>query len=309
MARRYTASIRLAFILVAVVFAIQVYQAARRPIGSREACLYDRFVRPTTRQVLASELLDRDVLYALLEKRSVGLFHVSPFSVRLPALLFGILYLWSAWQLARRFLGDGWWFLAALTVAAVVPLAWGGFARAEGGGAALALALCAVCYLNLAGIFLGLSIAARMSFTIQAALLALAILAVQRRWTVWVDRVLIPAIVVAVIFLVLPLSHAHAGAESIPELTDRQAADLQSTLRVLRATAGTEPVSIGASPAVEPVANFYRAEYRATQWLHIKKTTPSEHFDYYLIQTTGAGLVGERHLVVLHRDGDFLLAR
>src|ERR1035438_6029642 len=92
MAQRSTASIKVALAVLAAVFAVEVYRAAARPIGNDEAYLYDRFVRPTARQVLASELPDRDVLYSLLEKRSVGLFHVSPFSVRLPSLLFAILY-------------------------------------------------------------------------------------------------------------------------------------------------------------------------------------------------------------------------
>src|ERR1035438_9256220 len=43
-----------------------------------------------------------DVLYTLLEKRSVGLFRVSEFSIRLPALLAGGWYLWASWRLCRR---------------------------------------------------------------------------------------------------------------------------------------------------------------------------------------------------------------
>src|SRR5580692_4102817 len=129
---RYTISSKIAIACLAAIFAVQVYRVATRPIGRGEAYLYDRFVRPTTRQVLASELLDRDVLYSLLEKRSVGLFHVSPFSVRLPALLFGILYLWSIWRLTRRFA------LVAVVIGAV-PLFWGLFAWADGTGVALAL--------------------------------------------------------------------------------------------------------------------------------------------------------------------------
>src|ERR1039458_966059 len=102
MGPRYIASTKLACVFLAGIFAVQAYQAASQPINTREAYIYDQFVRPTIRQVLAGELPERDVLYTLLEKRSVGLFHVSPFSVRLPSLLFGVLYLWAVWQLARR---------------------------------------------------------------------------------------------------------------------------------------------------------------------------------------------------------------
>jgi hypothetical protein len=240
---------------------------------------------------------------------------VSPFAVRLPALLFGLLYLWSAWRLARVLLSSGWLFLATMAVAAAVPLGWNGFVRADGAGAALALMVCAVWlaveqkHLNPVGICIGLSISAQMSFAIPSVAVGLAILAIQRRWTDWIDRVLIPATVVTSIFLILPLSHAHAAVETTPELTERQAAHLQSALGALRASAGADRIRIGASPSAEPIVNFYRAQYRANTWERAERDLTPEHFDYYLLQGTGAELVDQRHLIVLYRDVDFLLAR
>src|ERR1039458_3168575 len=99
MESHFTVSTKLALALLTLILAIEMHQAATQPINAREASTWDRFVRPTDRQVLAQELPNHDVLYCLLEKRSVGLFHVSPFSVRLPSLLFGILYLFAVWQL------------------------------------------------------------------------------------------------------------------------------------------------------------------------------------------------------------------
>ena len=314
MGRPYTASIKLSLAFLAAVFAIQVYRAIVQPIGSGEAYLYDRFVRPTTRQVLAAELPDRDVLYGLLEKRSVGLFHVSPFSVRLPALLFGILYLWSIWRLAPL-LGSEWRHLAAVLVGGAVPLFYEWFARADGTGAALSLLLCGVWLasarrqLNLAGICLGLSICASLSFAIPAAACVFGILVFQRRFSDWVDGVLIPASVVTVILLALPLSHAHAAKENTPALTAGQAAHLQSALQALRVSAGTNRIRIGASPAAEPVVNFYRAEYRATTWQRAIRDYSSEHFDYYLLSSADAEWAEQRHLTVGYRDTDFLVAQ
>jgi hypothetical protein len=307
MAQRSTASIKVALAVLAAVFAVEVYRAAARPIGSDEAYLYDRFVRPTARQVLASELPDRDVLYSLLEKRSVGLFRVSPFSVRLPSLLFGILYLFAVWQLARR--------LSMVAVAAgAVPLFWDCFSRADGTGAAVALLLCAIWlaverrYLNLIGSCLGLSIAAQTSFAIPAAVVGLAVLAFWRQWADWIDRVLIPAVVVALVFLVLPLTHAYAPAESTPELTAAQAAHLQSALQALRIKAGSDRIRIGATPAAEPVVNFYRAQYRAGNWERAGRDDSPEHFDYYLFPATEAAAAAQRHLIVIYRDADFVVA-
>ena len=292
---------------LAAVFAVEVYRAAARPIGSDEAYLYDRFVRPTTRQVLASELPDRDVLYSLLEKRSVGLFHVSPFSVRLPSLLFGILYLFAVWQLARR--------LSMVVVAAgAVPLFWACFSRADGTGEAVALLLCAIWlaverrYLNLIGICMGLSLAAQTDFAIPVAMVALAILAFWRRWADWIDRVLIPAVVVGLAFLVLPLTHAYGPAESAPKLTTAQAAHLQAALQALRISAGSHRIHIGATPATEPVVNFYRAQYRAGNWERAGRDDSLEHCDYYLFPATEAAAAAQRHLIVIYRDADFVVA-
>jgi hypothetical protein len=327
MAQRYTVSTKLALAFIAAVFAVQIYRAATQPVHSGEAYLYDRFVRPTARQAMASELLDRDVLYSLLEKRSVGLFHVSPFSVRLPGMLFGVLYLWSVWQLARLILGSGWLFLGAIALAGAAALGWGWFGRADGAGTALALELCAVWLamrylkynqkvnpinLNLVGACLGLSVAARIDFAIPSAALALALLAVlgvQKQWSGWVDRVFIPALVVVLVFLVLPLSHAHAAIEITPELNEGQETHLQSALQVLRASAGTDHIRIGATPSVEPIVNFYRAQHRVTTWERARRDYSSEHFDYYLLSTTEGNWAEQSHLLMLYRDADFMLAR
>jgi 4-amino-4-deoxy-L-arabinose transferase-like glycosyltransferase len=302
-----------------------------------EAYIYDRFVSPTTRQVLARELPNRDILYALLEKRSVGLFRVSPFSVRLPSLLSALLYFWSVWRLARRLArrdrgklldevygergweheGTGWLFFLAVALAGLFSLWWGGFTQAQGGGTALALQVCATqlalsvtpqninLNLNLAGACLGLSVAARLDFVIPAMALALAFLAIHRRWFLWTDRILIPAAVTALVFLVLPLSHAHAASEAPPDV----AAQVNSAIQVLRASAGSQHVRIGASPGIAPVLNFYRAQYRLRTWDRAERNLASGSFDYYLLAKGDTGLIEQRHLIVLYRDPDFVLAR
>jgi hypothetical protein len=233
-------------VAITAFLGVACYQAATRPISGREAYLYDRFVRPTTRQVLASELPDHDVLYALLEKRSIGLLHVSPFSVRLPSLLFGLLYMLSLKRIR-------WWLVFAVPV----PL----FCEATGIGMALALLACALAHRRIAGLCLGLAVAARLELAIPAAVVALAL---YRGWDDWSNRVLIPAVVSTMIVLVLPLSHAHAPAEFIPEMTPTAAADLKSAVEGLPRS---EAIRIETVPRLEPVLSFYRAEFRATKWL------------------------------------------
>jgi hypothetical protein len=324
MGPRSTASIKLAFAVLAAIFGLQVYQAVTRSLSSTEAYDYDRFVRPTVRQVMAQELPNREVLYTLLEKRSVGLFHVSPFSVRLPSLLFAILYLWSVWRMARLLLGSGWLFLVAVTAASLLPLWWDCFVLARGFGAALALQVCAAQFairylkgdgegrgLNLAGACLGLSVAACLDFAIPAAILALlslGYLAVQRCWSLWIDRILVPALIAALVLLVMPLSHAHASAPWHSDLTLTESAQLRSALEELRSDAGIRHVRIGASPVLQPNLNFFRDQYRMTNWDRAGSDLACEDCDYYLLANSGAGLIGQRHLIVLHRDGDFVVA-
>src|SRR5579863_4271269 len=131
MVQRSIVSNKLLVAFLVAIFAVQICTAVSQPIRPKEAYLYDRFVRPTSRQVWQQELPNRDVLYTLLEKRSVGLFHVSPFSVRLPGLLFLILYLWSAWRLAQLIPGT-WLRFGAVLLASLPPLFWPWFTTAEG---------------------------------------------------------------------------------------------------------------------------------------------------------------------------------
>jgi len=327
MTPRYTVSTKALFAVCAAVLAVQAYRDAIADIRPDEAYLYDRFVRPTARQIWQQELPNRDVLFTFLEKRSVGMFHVSPFSVRAPGLLFLALYLWSAWQLGRLLSGRAWMHLGLVSVAAGACLWWGWFNSANGIGAAIALQLSAFRYaleylkrndavtpdnLNLSGCCLGLSVAARWEFAVPAVALVLMLLIVlicQGKLSQWVDRVLISAIVAALIPLVLPLSHAHAAAQPPASLDSRKAAELQSALDALRASAGTLPVRIGASAAVEPVANFYRAQHRLVSWSRVDRGLESGSLDYYLLARSDDAYVQQRHLIVLSRDADFVVAR
>jgi len=305
---------KLALTLCAVIFGWQVYRAAIQPVSSAEAYQYDRFVRPTFRQTLARELPNRELLYTLLEKRSVGLFHLSPFSIRLPSLLFAILYLWSAWRIGRLLFGSGPLFFAAVGFAGLIPLAVDCFSYAGGLGAALALQLLTIHLvqirnLNLAGTCLGLSVAACLGFAIPAAVLAALLLVYIKQWDLWADRILVPACVAALVFLVLPLSHAHASPELPPAITVSEAAWLQSALHLLRSDAGSNHARIAASAAAEPIVNFYRAEYRMSHWERAERNLVNGGFDYYFLVGADTELADQRHLVVLSRDGDFLLAR
>src|ERR1039458_10363351 len=188
--RLLTRAARLALAVIVAVFTGEAWLAAVRPVTPAEALAYDRFVRPTLSETLHQPSRNPDVLYTLLEKRSVGLFRVSEFSIRLPALLAGGLYLWSIWRLCRR------WVLVVPLAAA--PLAWQCFSTANGLGLALALAAWALesapKKLNRAGVCLGLAVAAHLPFAIPAAMIAAIVVWRNFRWNRAVEGFLIPAI-------------------------------------------------------------------------------------------------------------------
>jgi hypothetical protein len=125
----------------------------------------------------------------------------------------------------------------------------------------------------------------------------------------WSERILIPAAALALFVLVLPLSHAHAARENPRELTPVQAIHLQAAIEALRSHAGDGRARIGAVPAAVPAIDFFRAQHRMNNWELAGRYDAPEIFDYYVLSSEYAGWAEERHLIVVHRDADFLVAR
>jgi hypothetical protein len=456
--------------LVWALFAMNVYRAATQSITADEAFACGRFVVPPMRDILAQYHAGNHVLYTLLAKMSVAVFRVSEFSLRLPSLLCGGLYLWAAYRLARRTFGAGALFLAAVALLALNPLVLDHLSAARGYGMALAfwmwaLELMLEGNLTRSALCLGLSAAANLAFVFPAAALAMTFLlalALRREWN-WDDltgRFLIPGAVTAFVLLAIPLNRAEPGnftygasslrqtlqaltaislfhdpevpsilgldvnpgaalkflapvmrialgalaliavyaaaqilrrreqgrVESLVVLTggtmvlvfaalvlarrrfglpyplDRTAlywiplaslaalalvsklhwrpalgaalvlsgllasqylcefnlwiygewpedAGAKSLVRILRRDAGNRRIRIGASPALEPVLNFYRARYRLAAWEPVERKPLTGTFDYYVLTLPDAGLADERHLRVLYRDSGLVLAR
>ena len=295
-----TRSTKLALAAIAAVFAGEAWLAAVRPITPAEALAYDRFVRPTLRETFHQPSRNPDVLYTLLEKRSVGLFRVSEFSIRLPVLLAGGLYLWASWRLCRRSL--------LVVPLAVVPLAWQCFSTANGLGLAVALAAWALVAvpkkLNWAAVYLGLAVAAHLPFAIPAMILAAIIVWRNFRWDRAVEGFLIPALVTSFILLVLPLSLAPDTPSVPPELTSAEVNGVRAAVEVLRREWGTKPIRVGTSAAVAPVLSFYRSRFRLASWQFSDAAA-----DYYVLPDSAAWLAGHGQLIVLYRDGGIVLAR
>jgi len=297
--------------MLLAIFAAQAWFAATRPITAAEALVFDRFVRPPLGETLHQPSGNGDVLYTLLEKRSIGLFHVSEFSLRLPALLAGAFYLWLVWRKGR--------YPLLMLALAAAPLASQCFSTASGLGLALSLAAWAMAgaedgRLNRAGLFLGLAVAAHFAFLAWA--IALGGIAVwrilqsnpsrteQSNWRLAVERFLIPAVTVCFMFLVLPLSLAPDSPSVPPELGAGGINSVRTAVDVVRQVSGARPIRIASSPAISPVLSFYRARFRMGN-----RQTGDDAPDYYLQTEAGVDLTAKPGAVVLHRDGGIVLYR
>jgi hypothetical protein len=242
-------------VLLASVFAAAVSLAAARPISIEEATLWAHLVRPPWRESLVASDAWSGLWFATLAKRGIGLFRLSELTLRLPGVLSCAIYLLVLYRKLRRQL-----WVAVL--AAAVPVALGWFSAADGRG--VALACCSLAWLNsrFAPLWCGLAVAAFPLFAIPLGLLAIAMSA--RRGVPFIERMLIPAVVTAFLFLVIPLSHMAASRSEI-RIGGREAATVKARLQPLR-DLSPGPVRISAVPSARLLVEFYRARYRRRNW-------------------------------------------
>lgn len=243
MDRSYSTSIK---VIYAVAFAVAAYLAFARPMTIREAILWDDLIRPPFRTAFFAPDAWSGWVYAVLAKRTIGLFRLSEFTLRLPAVLAAGAYLAL---LPRRLL---------FVIVAVVPVALGCFSTA--GGVGLALAFCAAAWRwrRAAPLLIGFAVAASPVFALPLA--ALAVAAAVRGGFAILERVAIPALVFAFILSVLPLSRADGVAR--PAAGGREVAVVHNALLPIRG----RTVRISAPAPVRPLVAFYKARYRERGW-------------------------------------------
>jgi hypothetical protein len=242
-------------VLLASFFAAAVWLAAVRPVSIDEATLWAHLVRPPWRESLVASDAWSGLWFATLAKRAIGLFRLSELTLRLPGVLSCAIYLLILYRMLRRQL-----WVAVL--AAGVPVALGWFSAADGSG--VALACCSLAWSNsrFAPLWCGLAVAACPLFAIPLGLLAIGSSA--RRGVTFIERKLIPAVVTAFLFLVIPLSHIAASPSEI-RIGGREAATVKARLQPLR-NLGPDPIRISAAPFVRSMVEFYRARYRQRNW-------------------------------------------
>ena len=250
-----TASIRTARWLLGGLLAVNLYRAMTQSVTPGEAWNYYRFIGPEWAEALSRFDINNHVLNTLLVRISTACFHLTELSLRLPSLLAGVLYLWVVWRMARRWFGDGLVFLAVVGLLTLNPLVVDALSEARGYGMALdswmwALELIlesvesfSAAKLNLAAMFLGLSVAASLAFAAPAVAL-LAVFVAGTGWARTAGRAFAAIFfLTAFILLVIPINHAEwktlaAGASSLRQtINEIIALSMGTSLKVVGAVA------------------------------------------------------------------------
>jgi 4-amino-4-deoxy-L-arabinose transferase-like glycosyltransferase len=215
----------IAILLLAVVLSVNVYRASTQSITSDEAFAQSLFLTGSWTHLFDSFDACHHVLHTILCKLSVSLFGLSEFTLRIPSLLGGLLYLVTVFRLSRRVFGEGRLFLLSAALLTLNPLMLDYMSAARGYGLALGLFLWAMYQMLLyagedadrrlifkTGLGLGLAVAANLTLLVPGTALAvifLAVLVSDRRTSEAIDSFVVPGIVTSFVIVVLPLTKAH----------------------------------------------------------------------------------------------------
>ena len=217
-------------------------RASTQSVTPAEAWNYDRHIGPEWQQSLAQFDPNNHVLNTIMVKISTARIHLTEFSLRLPSLLFGVLYLIAAYRISRRWFGEGRLFLAVLGLLTLNPLILDAMSEARGYGMSLACWMWALDLvtaggsMNVAGALLGLSVAGSLAFLAPS--IALMFACIGRRKLEYMP---VLAFLVAFLLLLLPLNHAErdvitTGATSLRQtLNEMTAASLDTGNSVVAA--------------------------------------------------------------------------
>jgi hypothetical protein len=212
---------RFTILLLIALFAMNVYRAATQSVAIDEAFTYNLFLAGPVDDLFTKYDANHHILNSLLSKLSIRLLGLSEFTLRLPSLLGGLLYLITSLWLCRRLFGQGWALLVSFSLLTMSPGMLDYFSAARGYGLALAFLLLAIWQmvnydagsgrLERAALCLAASVAANIPFVFAgiplAAIFALELVHENRRDEA-IDRFLVPGLVVAFSIMILPLTRA-----------------------------------------------------------------------------------------------------
>jgi hypothetical protein len=251
------------------LLAVNLYFAAVKPCTSAEAVVYERFASHNLLDLWKSPLDPRlGLVYGALARAAARLGGVSELTIRIPAILGGLLFWIGAAEFCRRL--RGWTAVLVFLVVAANPWTFRAFSTAT--GAALAVGFLATAALlveknrNAAGLLIGLAFGSDAVVAMPALVVAAFAVAILLRTGVWkcFDELLLPGLL-AGLFLLFPVllirekpvyaSTNDFGTKGLVQLLSRQP----------RASGS---VRVGVSPSLEPGLFFYRRRFHL-DWIRI----------------------------------------
>jgi hypothetical protein len=170
----------LATLLGFALLGVNVYRSMTQSFTIDEAFSYNRFIEPALVTAWAHYDANHHVLLALLARASAGLLGPTEFSLRLPVVAGGAVYLLGAIALLLRFLRPGLLFFPTYCALALNPFLLDFLSASRGYGLALGLFVAGLLFMTLgsprrtgmlvgAGICFGLTISANLVFAVPVA--------------------------------------------------------------------------------------------------------------------------------------------
>lgn len=234
-------------VLILLLLGISVYRAQTQSITIDEATTYLSYVKPTVRQAWSSYDANNHILFSLLAKASTSLFGVSEFSIRLPSIVGGAIYLISLFWLYQIIFGQSLVLLPFYAATACNPFVLDYLSAGRGYGLALGLWIAGfsvlfscmrkaaqaidITLVLFAGVLLGLSAAANLAFVFP--ILGLLVVAIplllfathSNGKILACVALLASSSVIAGVIIYVPLSHAtkasfYHGAHSLFETVE-----------------------------------------------------------------------------------------
>jgi hypothetical protein len=225
------------------VLVMNIYRAATQCVTIDEAFSYLSFISTPFRETLRRYDANNHVLNTLLAKLSTAVFGVSEFTMRIPSLAGGALFLFTCQRFLFRVFSQSW--LAFLTYCAMIlnPMVLDYLSAARGYSLALGFQFCALFLLEIdakrvrgaiIGACLGLSVASNLTFVIPNTLIVCIWFGLSRREQPGVFKrtvqITTAFVLTSAVTLALPLRHATSrnfyvgypsGAQSLAVILNR----------------------------------------------------------------------------------------
>jgi hypothetical protein len=294
--------------LIVLLLAVNIYLAAVQPCTSAEGVVYERYASHTFAEMWTQPLdPSLGLVYGILARIATRSGGVSELTIRVPAILGGLLF-WISLSYACRRLLPGWSALMAFLVIAANPWTFRAFSNAT--GAALAVGLLAIAARiagskpSLASLLAGLAIGSDAAVALAAmAAASLALPFLRIGFWKWMDELLLPCLIPG-LFLLLPalLVREKPVAASTSDRGTREI--VRALIRHPRTNA---PMLVGASSSIRPGLFFYRRRYHL-DWIRIEPLSPANSFD--VLATSDLDLARKLGLsVIQNTDGSILATR